>query len=241
MVLRVNQSRHTVLISHRDIPGFMPAMAMEFAAAKREPLNKLAPGTRIRFRLTVRKPGTEVSRIKNLAAAQEYPNAQPARPAIGSELPNFTLADEANRPVTLSSLRGQVIAVDFMYTRCPLPDVCPRLSANFRRLQQRFGNRLTLLSITIDPKFDTAEVLTRYAKLWKADPSSWHFLTGTPAEVEAVAKSFGLFYFAEEGSMTHTTETALIGRDGKLKGIVEGPGYAVSQLGDLIAAELEGK
>ncbi len=241
MVLRVNTQRRAVLISHRDIRGYMPAMQMEFGAAKQEQLNTLEPGSRVRFRLAVSKRGSTISHIQKTAPAAEYPREQPPRPAVGAAIPDFILVDEQSLPFTLSGLRGQVVAVDFIYTRCPLPDVCPRLSANFRRLQRRFGDRVILLSITIDPLHDSPEVLARYAKLWNADAASWHFLTGTPEAIDTVARSFGMFYFPEEGSLTHTTATAVIGRTGRLAGIVEGPGYAVSQLGDLISAELEGK
>lgn len=241
MVLRVNPVAHSLVISHRDIPGFMPAMSMEFAAAKSESLTALAPGTRIKFQLAVSRHGSAVSRIQKLSPPAEYPRAHPVRPAIGTAVPDFTLTDETNQPVSLSDFRGQVVAIDFIYTRCPLPDVCPRLSANFRRLQRRFGKRVTLLSISIDPLFDTPAVLARYAKLWNADLASWHFLTGTPEMVQAVAGSLGMLYFPEEGSMTHTSETIVIGREGRLAGIIEGPGYAVSQLGDLISVALESK
>jgi len=241
MVLRVNPQRRSVLVSHRDIQGYMPAMSMEFPAAKDEPLDTLEPGSRIRFRLALSKRASSISNIQKVAPAAEYPRDQPPPPSVGSAIPDFTLMDQQGDTVTLSALRGQVLAVDFIYTRCPLPDVCPRLSANFRRLQRRFGDRVILLSITIDPLHDTPDVLARYAKLWNADPASWHFLTGTPATIKTVARSFGMFYFAEEGSLTHTTATAVVGRTGRLAGIVEGPGYAVSQLGDLISAELEGK
>ena len=239
--MRVNQARHSVVISHRDIQGFMPAMTMEFAAAKNQKLAGLEPGTRIRFQLVVRKRGSTVSAIQAVAPPAEYPLLQPLRPAVGSLIEDSTLSDQSGKAVALSGFRGQVVAIDFIYTRCPLPDVCPRLSANFRRLQRRFGNRVVLLSITIDPLFDTPEVLARYAKLWNADLASWHFLTGTAPEIETVARRFGMLYFAEEGSMTHTSETVVIRRDGRLAGIVDGPGYAVSQLGDFISAELESK
>ncbi len=241
MVLRVNTQQRSVLISHRDIQGYMPAMSMEFPAAKNERLDTLEPGARVRFQLTVSKHASKISRIQKVAPAAEFPREQPPRPTIGSAIPDFTLTGQQGQPLTLSALRGQVVAIDFIYTRCPLPDVCPRLSANFRRLQRRFGNRVVLLSITIDPLHDTPDVLARYAKLWNADPASWHFLTGAPQAVETVARSFGMFYFPEEGSLTHTTATAVVGRTGRLAGIVEGPGYAVSQLGDLISAELESK
>ena len=68
----------------------------------------------------------------------------------------------------LADFRGKVVAVDFIYTRCPLPDVCPRLAANFAALQRRFrdrlGSELMLLSVTVDPEYDTPAVLADYAK-----------------------------------------------------------------------------
>ena len=74
------------------------------------------------------------------------------------------------------------MAINFIYTRCPLPDVCPRLSANFATLQRRFRdplNRdLVLLSVTVDPDYDTPPVLADYARRWAADLSVWRFLTG---------------------------------------------------------------
>ncbi len=217
MLLRSDAAKHTVYLSHRDIEGYMPAMAMEFPS-KVTP--DLPPGTRITFDLTVRKGHPLVTKIASR---------------------DFTLTDQDGRPLSFSSLRGQVVAIDFIYTRCPQPDVCPRLSANFARLQRRFGSSLKLLSITIDPLYDRPEVLRGYAKLWNANLDSWHFLTGTDEQIRPVAQSFGLVYFAEEGSMTHSSRTAVIGRDGRLAGVVEGSAYAVSQLGDLVALTLEGK
>jgi len=236
MLLRSDAAKHTVYLSHRDIKGYMPAMAMEFPT-KVTP--DLPPGTRITFDLEVRKGHALVTKIASRGGVEEF--AAPKPLATGAAVPDFTLTDQDGRPLSLSSLRGQVVALDFIYTRCPQPDVCPRLSANFARLQRRFGSSLKLLSITIDPLYDRPEVLRGYAKIWHADLSNWHFLTGNDKQIRPVAQSFGLLYFAEEGSMTHSSRTAVIGKDGRLVGIVEGSAFAVSQLGDLIALTLEGK
>jgi protein SCO1/2 len=168
-----------------------------------------------------------------------FPVEKPKPLAVGETVPDFELTDQTGAQVRLSAFRGHAVAINFIYTRCPLPDVCPRLSANFARLARRFGPRVILLSLTIDPGNDTPEVLARYATLWKANPENWHFLTGDPAVIRSVASSFGMLYFAEEGSLSHTSATAVIGTGGRLAGIVEGSGYAVSQLGDLIAREME--
>ena len=158
-------------------------------------------------------------------------------------MPDFTLIDQNRQGVRLSDFRGKVVAVDFIYTRCPLPDVCPRLSANFARLQSRFrprmGSDLMLLSITIDPQYDTSEVLLRYATIWNAAARGWRFLTGPDKEIEIVARRFGMNYWPEEGLITHTSETGVIARDGRLAARVDGSSFAASQLGDLIERELE--
>ena len=242
MVLRVDASKPSILLSHRDIPGYMPAMTMEFAVRNPRLLSGLQPGTRVRFDLAVGKRQSHISRIElrqSTGSEAAFTASRPTPLARGSLAPDFTLIDQTGKQIRLSDFRGRVVAIDFLYTRCPLPDVCPRLAANFARLQRRFGPRVILLSITIDPQNDTPEVLAQYAKLWKANPESWHFLTGDPEAIRSVASAFGMLYFADEGSMTHTSATAVIGRDGKVAGIVEGSAYAVSQLGDLIALEME--
>ena len=89
------------------------------------------------------------------------------------------------------------------------------------------------LSITIDPQYDTPAVLSEYAKRWQAG-ASWRFLTGTVEQIQQVAGLFGLIYWPEEGSITHTVATAVIGRDGTLKARIEGAGYRPDQLRALI-------
>jgi protein SCO1/2 len=203
-------------------------------------LEQVGPGARVRFELSVNHERTVITSLRKTSAASpgfQLPATHPL--PRGERVPDFALISEQGRPVRLSEFRGKVVALDFIYTRCPLPDVCPRLSANFRRLQRRFGPSLTLLSVTIDPVHDTPERLSQYAKLWTANPDSWHFLTGDPREIQKVASNFGMIYFPDDESITHTSNTAVIARDGTLAGIVEGSSYAVSQLGDLIALELE--
>jgi protein SCO1/2 len=144
----------------------------------------------------------------------------------------------------LSDFRGRIVAVNFIYTRCPLPDVCPRLSANFAVLQRRFsrqaGKELVLLSITIDPQFDTPAILREYAVRWGARSEVWRFLSGSAPEIQRVAGNFGLVYWPDEGSIGHNSTTSIVGRDGHLAAIVEGSSFRVDQLGDLISRQLEG-
>jgi protein SCO1/2 len=231
LVLAVDPAKRTILVSHRAIEKYMPAMTMQFAVAPKENLSSVAPGARVDFEL-------QNSKARHLRVRQtQLENVNVETPknqlAIGDPVPDFTLTDQNSRQVHLSDFKGRVIALDFIYTRCPLPDVCPRLSANFAYIFKRMGN-VQLLSITIDPQWDTPAVLEEYGRRWQADGSRWRFLTGTPDQIRNVSGLFGLIYWPEDGSITHTVATAIIGADGKLVARIDGASHRPEQLRDLI-------
>jgi protein SCO1/2 len=237
IVLAVDRTNDEVTISHRAIPGYMEAMAMPFHAESPQELGPLVPGSRIEFQLKVSHGASSVGHIRVQSASLDIPLPKPLdRIAVGQSMPDFTLTDQAGRAVNLASFRGQVVALDFIYTRCPLPDVCPRLSANFARLQKRFAGKIMLLSITLDPEYDTPAVLAEYAHRWNADPRTWLFLTGQPDEVQKVAGRFGVVYWPEDNAITHTAATAVIDRAGRLAALLEGSSFTSRQLLDLVQA-----
>jgi protein SCO1/2 len=126
-----------------------------------------------------------------------------------------------------------VVFIQFLYTRCPLPEVCPRLAASFASLRRRFSSPdLVLVSITLDPRYDSPEVLARYARSAGARPG-WHFLTGPEPEIEKIARAFGLVHWAEEGVIVHSSYTAVVGRDQRLRALIEGSSYRLEQLAAL--------
>jgi protein SCO1/2 len=100
---------------------------------------------------------------------------------------------------------------------------------------------LILLSITIDPVHDQPKILAKYAATWKADPASWHFLTGPAEDVKAVARKFGLNFWQDEGQLTHALHTLVIGRSGKLAADFEGNEFTAEQLGDFVDVMLGGR
>ena len=237
LVISVKPPSFTV--AHRPIPNLMQAMTMDFRAGSPDELQSIRPGMRVRFEWRDKV----ARRIRRVFPDESEMPAPVKVPLAGEMAPDIRLIDHLNRPVSLSSLRGKLVALNFLYTRCPMPEVCPRLAASFATLQRRFGaamgRDLVLLSITIDPEWDTPPVLAAYAKLWRAQPDAWRFLTGTPEQVRRVATDWGLVYWPEDGAITHTSRTALIGRDGKLVAMVEGSSYRTDQLTELIRRYLE--
>jgi len=105
-------------------------------------------------------------------------------------------------------------------------------------LGAEFGAKIAFVSITLDPEHDTPAVLTDYAQRWRADLGTWRFLTGAPDEIQKVAGHFGVVYWAEEGSITHTSSTAIVDREGRLAAVIEGSSFTSQQLIDLVTQSM---
>ena len=257
MVVAIDSSRHSATISHGEIAGYMDAMVMPFRVLKAEQLGAVHPGDTVSFTLVVGNKSSWIENIravpfesaerdpslaKRLALLDSVMSANKSGTlAIGAAVPDFTLTDQTGRAVSLSMFRGKVIALSFVYTRCPLPDYCFRLSNNLALLSKRFTSErdVILLTVTFDPVHDSPEVLANYARTWRADPKQWHFLTGSPAEVQRVCGLFGVEYWRDDGFLIHSLHTIVIGRDGKLRANIEGNRFSARQLGDLVAVALK--
>jgi protein SCO1/2 len=129
-----------------------------------------------------------------LVQAHEAAHQEEQRLPTIRAAPDFALTSQDGAEVTLGAFRGKVVAVTFIYTSCP--DVCPLLSDKLARVQDElgadFGARIAFLSITVDPERDTPAVLKEYAEAFDADVAGWSFLTGEPATVLDVARSYGV-------------------------------------------------
>ena len=257
LVLEIDEAHQTVTVSHQSIPGYMEAMAMPFHVRPAKLLRTVHTGDGIACTLVVDKNSSWIedirvvefdsaerdpalaSRLELLGAVVDKSAAPALRP--GETVPDFTLIDQTNTPVRLSQFAGKVVAINFVYTRCPLPDYCFRLSNNFGRLQKRFEKsaELILLTVTFDPVNDRPEVLERYSRIWKADPAMWHFLTGPVADVQRLCGMFGVGVWQDEGLYTHSLQTAIVDRQGKLVANIEGNRYTPQQLGDLVQTTLK--
>jgi protein SCO1/2 len=259
MVLSLDQDHQSMIVSHSSIPGYMDAMTMAFPVHSAKILGGLHAGDTVAFTLVVdaKKSSAEDIRVVKFDSAERDPvqadrlkllsqlleGSAASRLAPGDRVPDFTLTDQANSPVTFSAFAGKVVALNFVYTRCPLPDYCFRLSNNFGQLQKRFGPSagLVLITVTFDPGNDRPDVLARYAQIWKADPTFWHFLTGPSADIQRLCALFGVGYWPDEGLYIHSLHTAVIDREGKLVANLEGNRYTGKQLGDLVATVLRGR
>jgi len=259
MVLEVDRAGRSFVASTDAIQGVMAAMTMTFHVKDEKELAGVAPGAIIDFTLVVDKTSSvaEGIRVRRYVGLEQDPlaarrlsllkeiagGAASKALAIGAVVPDFTLIDQKSRKVSLSQFRGRVVAVNFMYTTCQLPDFCLRIVNHFGALQKTFktelGKDLEFLTITFDPVRDQPDVLDRYASQWSPNPDAWHFLTGPPNDVQRVLEWFGVAAFPDEGLMDHSLHTVLIDGGGRLFANVEGNKYTTDQLSSLMRTALK--
>ncbi len=241
-VVAVEPDKHLVTISHEEVKDFMPAMTMPFMLRDQEYLNLLAVGDDITATLVV--DGGE-SWIENPIITRQSTDPSPTTgitPAkTGDEVPDYTMVNQDGNDIRLHNYRGKALLLTFIYTRCPLPEYCDLMSNNFaaveRQLQQNpdVYSKTHMLSITIDPDYDTPKVLRSYGaahteKYQDEKFDHWEFATGTKDQIKGVAQFFGLRYFQGTDQITHNLVTAVIGTDGKVVKVYTGNQWKPEEL-----------
>jgi protein SCO1/2 len=128
-----------------------------------------------------------------------------------------SLIDQHGKTISLASLKGKPVLIDFIYTSCA--STCPVLTAKIaavaRELGPALGANVTIVSITLDPEHDGPAQLAAYAKSQSADNNGWLFLTGKPSAIDQVLAAFKLRRMREsDGSIMHSVSAFLLGPDG---------------------------
>jgi protein SCO1/2 len=138
-------------------------------------------------------------------------------------VPDFRLIDQTGAPFGPERLAGRVWIADFVFTRCP--DVCPRLTERMAGVQQTLGDRADLVSVSVDPAFDTPERLAAFARAHGADSPRWHFLTGESRHVQdAVLRGFRVAFSRDSediASITHGVHAVLVDGRGRIRGFYD--------------------
>jgi protein SCO1/2 len=206
----------------------MPAMTMPFTVPSDADLQILAPEDEVTATLVI--DGSQ-SWLEDLVIRKQSPNAGAAPGLVeaneGDEVPNYGLVNQDGKDIKLHNYRGKTLLLTFVYTRCPIPEYCTLMSNNFatveRQLQQQPATyeKTHLLTISIDPEYDTPQVLRSYGaahtERYQAETfSHWEFATGTKDQVKGVAQFFGLRYYQASDQIVHGLKTVIIGPDGRV-------------------------
>jgi protein SCO1/2 len=244
--------RSTIEIQHENIPGFMPSMTMPFVARDPKQIAGLKTGDSISFRMVITKKDFWIENVKTIRR-EEVDVTDPKQPSAvsternarlkeGDEMPPFSLTNQNGERISLDTFRGQPCVLTFVFTRCPVPNFCPRMSNNFEELQSAIKTDGTLattrlLSVTLDPRYDTQKILSDYAAFHHADSKIWTFATGDEKEIDSLTRAFSVYRQNEGGTISHGLATALINPNGKIEKIWRGNGWTPTEVTQAVQAE----
>ena len=245
----VQAENKRIVVRHEAISNYMDAMTMPFKVREVKELSALQKGDVISFRLHVSDSESwidEVTKVRTgavggtLGAGKSDPTAPPeVRP--GHPLMDYKFTNELGQAVSLSDFRGQALAITFFFTRCPIPDYCPRLSKNFEMASEKLHaipggpTNWHFLSVTFDPEHDSPRALKAYGELYHYDPAHWSFLTGPSNRIAALAQQSNLKYERDGAFFNHDFRTLIVDANGHLQMVFPMGG----DLSDAIVQEIQ--
>jgi protein SCO1 len=245
-IVELDRPRQVLIIHHEEIPGYMPAMTMEFnapgldfaqfrvgqkiAAQMGPAVDAIFPLTGIRFLDSKEDAAIEAAARK--LREDTFTRGRKAFREVGETAPAFTLYNQDGVAVSFDRFRGQRVVLNFIFTRCPVPTMCPASTAKMMALQATAKARnipnLQLVSISFDSAYDTPPVLKAYAEARGIDTSNFSFLTGPENAIRDLLIQFGVVVEPGENLARHTLSTVLIGADGKILHRVDGSAWEPS-------------
>lgn len=238
-IVSADTERKILIVTHEEIPGYMPSMTMEFKASAGDIMNA-KPGRRIRAIMVEYKDEYSLEKIwpddavtvRALDAATKALAQDTATRGkgvyreVGETAPEFTLLDQEGRTVTASRFRGKKVMMNFIFTRCPVATMCPASTMKMSALQQAAKaagvKDVEFVSVSLDPEYDTPGVLKDYADARGLDLSNWSFLTGPDAAMRQLFAQMGIIREFEGGTIKHNLATLLIDANGRIIHRVDG-------------------
>ncbi len=243
-IVSADPAKKILVVRHNEVPGYMPAMTMEFPVSAGDAATA-KPGERIRAELVVARGG--VARLEKIwpddkvsldavdAGARmlrqdtlEKGNA--VYREIGDKVPDFVLYDQEGRVVDSARFRGKQVMLNFIYSRCPLANMCPLSTSKMmetQKLARAAGvTNIEFVSITLEPSYDTPGVLKEYAEARRIDTRNFSFLTGPEVAIQDLLTQFGVIAEFRDGILNHTLATLLIDEKGRVAWRADGSVWA---------------
>jgi protein SCO1/2 len=256
-VVSTDAAHGIVVLDHEAIPGFMEAMTMPYQLKDPNIIGDLHRGDVITADVLLSKSGQQTVLLDHIVVvAQAKPDYKPAMtyhvPTAGDAVPDFKLRNQDGSAIHLSQFKGQTLLITFIYTRCPLPNFCPLVTRNFAAINKTLANdpklyaKTHLLCVSFDPEHDTPAVLRAYGAQYigsdaKSAFAHWDFAVPAKPELVEMAKFFNVgMSDSNDGSITHTLSTTVVGPDGKVAQFYPGNEWTPDQLVSDVK-KLEGK
>ncbi|MGV3771651.1 MAG: SCO family protein [Verrucomicrobiales bacterium] len=246
VIQSLQPEKNRAIIKHEEIPNYMAAMTMPLDVKNSNELAGLKPGDEVTFKMIVNEEEGWIEEIRKTGGTNKV-----ERPPIrivrnveeleeGDIMPDYPFTNALGKAVRLYDHKGKALALTFIFTRCPFPNFCPRMSGNFADAAKILTNdpdapkNWHLFSISFDPDYDTPQKLRSYSRIYNVIPEQWDFVTGAQIEIDAITEQFGLGFAYTDGSFDHNLRTVVIDASGKVHKIFAGNEWT----GEELAAEI---
>lgn len=244
VILQTRPEAAQLVIRHEAIAGYMEGMTMPFKVKDAAALTELKRGDEVTFQLHVATDESWVDHLQKIGVVSLPKNkTEPVKTGVphpDKSLLDYKFTNELGRAVSFNDFRGQALAITFFYTRCPLPEYCPRLSMNFKEASQKLETlpgaptNWHFISVSFDPRTDSPQVLKSYGLSYGYDPAHWSFFTGPQDKIAALARGAGVQYDAKAGIINHNFRTLIVDPAGHLQTVFPMSG----DLSDQIVSEI---
>ncbi|HXR48171.1 MAG TPA: SCO family protein [Candidatus Limnocylindrales bacterium] len=254
IVEQIAPDRRKVAIHHETIPGYMPEMTMAFTVKDTNELKNISPADEVAFLLfvgendhwieNIRCLGHHVGNVTNGMFAFDTPRVASGS---GETFPDGELLTETGSRMRLSDFRGRAVAITFFYTRCPLPDYCPRMNKNLAAARDlilaapQAPTNWQFLSISFDPQFDQPGILSSYADAYRqSDSRHWLFAAASASTLADWTPRVNLIIFHEGAGISHNLRTLVLDTQGRFYCQFEGNQWTPQQLADAMLGAAHG-
>lgn len=247
VIREISADRSTLMIRHEEVPGFMPKMTMNFEVREPKRLPKLAVGDTVIFNIKATQEDSWIDDVR-VAGPNDVIDSTPKDPSSisllqvaslkpGDKMPDAELLSENGGTVRFSDFKGSAVAFTFIFTRCPLPNYCPRMNVNFSQAREMLIQNVDgpanwqFLSISFDPEFDKPGVLNRYAFSYRgAITNQWVFASAPANVLLALSPQLDFRFANEQGSFQHNLRTVVLDPAGRVHKYFEGNRWTPEEL-----------
>lgn len=243
--------RQELIIRHQAFEGYMPAMTMPFPVRDWDALpGDLYTGDSLAFELVVLPGAIYIRALEILEHNPLAPRFTPGGQALhpGETFPDGAFTDIYGQPFRLADSAPALRFISFIFTRCPMPSMCPLVDQKHASLAKIFAgrkvgpDRLLFVSLSFDYVYDTPEVLQDHYG-WRISPGgNWTVLSarGHETDLQTVARAAGVeFWGIEEGNISHTMNSILIDGQGKVVQVFPGSDWDLQSAQDSIVSALQ--
>ncbi len=247
VIMDIGPDRKKATIRHEKIPSYMQAMTMHLNVQDANELANLNPGDEITFLLSVSDETHWIHELKPTGRREQVDGKSDKESAATTEEPDpadnippftdFEFLSEEGKPVRFSDYEGKAVAFTFIFTRCPLPDFCPRMNNRFGETRKLLMNtedapdNWQFLSISFDPKNDTPQVLKTYAGFYREqNPDRWLFAVASKETLDKLAPMCDLQFAQENGTIAHNLRTIILDTKRRVHRVLGGNEWTAEEL-----------